>query len=157
MNAVQKLRQVTDDIRRPVTGMEFVRAWELAERLLGRMPVDGAEARRVCAAKDSAGLDALVSQLEGKAAAPEKVAVPAPAHTPEFEQQMESALRAFRKRLKVMRLADESKLKGRRLTSGKSSEIDAIQPPSEFPDEVWRALVAAGRLKDAKHGFYALP
>jgi len=154
MNLVQKVRQIVTDIRKPVGPLELVDAWALAERLMGRMPgVDGAELKRVCAARDIVGLDVMVSRLERPAEAPKSE--PA-ALTPEFEAQMESAMRAFRKRLKMTRLSDESKLRGRLTTTGRPSEIDAIRPPSEFPDEVWRALARAGRLKDMKDGFYGL-
>ncbi|MBL8746813.1 MAG: hypothetical protein JNK58_10715 [Phycisphaerae bacterium] len=71
--------------------------------------------------------------------------------------ELDKALRAFRKRLKVMRLADESRLGGRQLTKGRESEIDAIIPPHEFPDEVWRALAREGRLIHTGRGFYSLP
>lgn len=154
MNAVQKLRQIVSDIRKPVGPLELVDAWALAERLAPRMPgVDGAQVKRICTTRDTDALDALVTQLERPPEAPKEEAAP----TPEFEAQMDSALRAFRKRLKMTRLSDESKLRGRRLTAGKASEIDAIRPPSEFPDEVWRALARAGKLKYLKEGFYGLP
>ena len=64
-------------------------------------------------------------------------------------------MHAFRKRLKLARLNDESKLGGRYTSGGKRSGIDAVQPPGEYPDRVWKALVQAGRLVDAGGGFYA--
>lgn len=77
-----------------------------------------------------------------------------PTPTPET---LKSALKAFRKRIKLMRLDAESKLGGGRpLTSGKSAGIDAIQPPSQFPREVWQELARQGKLRDTGGGFYAL-
>ncbi|MAY75388.1 MAG: hypothetical protein CMJ31_11855 [Phycisphaerae bacterium] len=64
-------------------------------------------------------------------------------------------MRAFKKRLKLARLNDESKLGGRYTSGGKKSKIDAIEPPTEFGPEVWRALAAEGRLRHTGQGFYA--
>ena len=127
-------------------------AWALIGRLLGRMPVDEAEASRVCTERDLAGLDALVATLESPAPAPAKGAPP----SDEVQRQMAPAMKAFRKRLKLSRLADESKLGGRQLSGGHKSEIDAILPPTDYPREVWEALADAGQLKRTGGGFYAL-
>lgn len=159
MNIVQKLRALVEDIRKNPAPAMAKAEWELAIRLLGRMPVDQAEVKRVAAAWDLPGLDALVSQLEGKVAPPSPSDDQAAASAPAVSQDdMDHALRAFRKRLKLMRLSDESKLGGgRHTTSGKKSEIDAILPPHEYPAEVWKALAAAGKLKAEGGGFYSLP
>jgi hypothetical protein len=42
------------------------------------------------------------------------------------------------------------------MSSGKRSEIDAIEAPREYPMGGWRALVAAGRLRAEGGGFFAL-
>lgn len=153
MNAVQKLRQLVGEIGKgPASAMQ---AWPVAERLLGRMPLDRKEVERVCDERDAAGLDALVRRLEnpggdtagGDAADPAVAAV--------SEEEMKAALRAFNKRLKLGRLADESRLGNRYTTGGRKSGIDAIQPPGEYPPAVWRALVAAGKLRYTGDGFYA--
>lgn len=69
---------------------------------------------------------------------------------------LESALRAFRKRLKLTRLDHESKLSVRPLTSGRKHDVDAIMPPREFPRGVWDALVSEGKLVHVGQGFFAL-
>ncbi len=69
---------------------------------------------------------------------------------------LKRAMKAFRKRLKLTRLDEESKLGGRYVSSGRQSSIVAIMPPHQYPDEVWQALVAQGKLKDAGNGFYEL-
>lgn len=153
MNALEKLRQVTNEARAPKDPMQILPSWQLIGRLLERMPVDRAEAARVCAARDGEALEAMVARLEGKLTS----AAPVEAAAEVSAEELEHALRAFRKRLKVMRLADESRLAGRRLTSGRVSEIDAIQPPSEYPDAVWKALAREGKLRHTGQGFYALP
>ncbi len=67
------------------------------------------------------------------------------------------ALKAFRKRLKLMRLDDESSIAGGPMSGGRSSSIIAIHPPDSYPQEVWDELVHIGRLVDAGDGLYELP
>ncbi len=149
--------------------------------------VDQAEAERVAAAMEIEGLDAIVRGIESpgargaagtgsgagsaggtgpgsaggvagsSAAPPSPSAITDPAARAKLEHDMESAMRAFRKRIKLARLSDESTLGGRQLTSGKKSGIDAMMPPREFPAAVWIALAEAGRLKHVGEGFYSLP
>lgn len=70
-------------------------------------------------------------------------------------EQLKQALKAFRKRLKLTRLDEESKLGGGHLT-GRHSNIVAITPPNQFPPAVWDELVRQGKLKKAGHGTYEL-
>jgi hypothetical protein len=69
---------------------------------------------------------------------------------------LKKAMRAFRKKLKLSKLDDESKLGGRYTSGGRKSAIVAIQPPYGYAPEVWAALVADGRLRDTGRGFYEL-
>lgn len=69
---------------------------------------------------------------------------------------LKHALKAFKKRLKLARLDEESKLGNRAMTGGRKSAIVAIMPPREYPRGVWDELVKQGRLKNAGGGFYAL-
>ncbi len=149
MNALEKLREVTDTIGTSKNGLQIVDAWALAGRLLSRFPVDAAESKRVVTTKDHAGLDALVRGLENPAP-PTRVQ----AGVGVSEGDMTAALKAFRKRLKLTRLDQESKLGGRYTSGGKQSGIDGITPPTEFPPEVWRALEEAGRLRRTAGGLY---
>ena len=71
-------------------------------------------------------------------------------------QDLKHALKAFKKRLKVMRLDDESKLGGGPLSGGRGSGLVAIKPPYDFPQEAWDELVSQGKLKDVGHGMYEL-
>lgn len=64
------------------------------------------------------------------------------------ELELKQALTAFKKRIKVMRLDQESRLGGGRpTTSGKKSDIAGIMPPGQFRREVWEELVRQGKLK----------
>ena len=150
MNVIQKLRQLHTDIAAAQDRLKIVDAWALAERLALRLPVNLDEAQRVFAEKDAAGLDALIAKLE----APPKPAESLPEYT---EAELIHALKAFRKRYKVQRLADESRLGGRYTSGGRQSKIDAITPPEDFPPEIWKVLARDGKLKDTGQGFYTEP
>ena len=74
------------------------------------------------------------------------------------DDQLKRAFLAFRKRLKLTRLDQESKLGASRpMTSGKKSDGLGIVPPTDFPREVWQELARQGRIKDMGGGFYGLP
>lgn len=79
--------------------------------------------------------------------------IPPGSPTPE---ELRNAFKAFKKRLKLTRLDDESSLGHGPMSSGKSSGVVAITPPHQYPRAVWNALVAQGRLKYAGQGLYQL-
>jgi hypothetical protein len=79
-----------------------------------------------------------------------------PAHEGPDPAVLKRAMKAFRKRLKLTRLDQESKLGRSPLTGGKKSAIVAIQAPYGYDQEVWQELVKQGKLKDAGRGFYEL-
>ena len=72
------------------------------------------------------------------------------------KDDLKHAFKAFKKRLKVTRLDEESKLNYRPTSSGQGSAIVAITPPQQFPQAVWDELVKQGKLKYAGHGTYEL-
>lgn len=78
-----------------------------------------------------------------------------PSETP-TPQEIKTAFKAFKKRLKITRLDAESNISGGPLSGGRSSDIVAITPPNQFPQAVWDALVKQGKLKYAGHGTYEL-
>jgi hypothetical protein len=78
---------------------------------------------------------------------------PSGSPTPE---ELRKALNAFKKRLKLTRRDDEASLGYGPTSSGKSSGLVAIMPPSQYPKAVWDKLVEQGRLKYAGHGLYQL-
>ena len=71
-------------------------------------------------------------------------------------QHLKQALKAFKKRLKLTRLDEESTIGGSPLSGGRDSGIIAIQPPNQYPREVWEKLVEQGRLRRAGSGMYEL-
>jgi hypothetical protein len=75
---------------------------------------------------------------------------------PPNKEELKAAFKAFKKRLKLTRLEEESKLTRRPTTSGQPSAIVAIVPPVQFPAVVWEELVKQGKLKRAGHGTFEL-
>ena len=73
------------------------------------------------------------------------------------KELLKSAYNAFKKRWKLTRLDQESRVGRGPMSSGQKSTIVGIQPPNQFPAAVWEALVKQGRLKYAGSGQYSLP
>src|ERR1051326_5250605 len=67
-------------------------------------------------------------------------------------EDLKRAFKAFKKRLKLTCLDDESNLGGGPMSGGRKANIVAITPPNQFPPAVWEALVDKGKLKRAGHG-----
>jgi hypothetical protein len=78
-----------------------------------------------------------------------------PSPSPDADQ-LKRAMKAFRKRLKLTRLDDESKLGRSPMTGGRHSNVVAIMPPRDYPPAVWQELARQGKLRDAGGGFYEL-
>ncbi len=70
------------------------------------------------------------------------------------KETLQRAMKAFKKRLKLARLDDESRLGRDPLSKGGRSGICAVQPPEQYPAEVWEALVQKGRLRSLGQGLY---
>ena len=69
------------------------------------------------------------------------------------DEERRKALKAFKKRLKLARLDEES---GLSRGGGKKSAIAGITPPAGHPAEVWEELVKDGKLKREYIGTYSL-
>ena len=78
---------------------------------------------------------------------------PSDAPTPE---ELRRAMKAFKKRLKLTRLDDESSLGHGPMTGGRASGVVAIMPPNQYPRAVWDALVEKGRLRYEGQGLYQI-
>ena len=70
------------------------------------------------------------------------------------KEELKFALKAFRKRLKLNQLDDESRLGFGAMTSGGKSGIVGIRPPEQFPQQIWDILVEQGRLAYMGNGLY---
>lgn len=149
--------------------------WRQVHTLLKKMPTDQLRVGRIVAERNSSALTQLIDDIRtGKAVLavrparsfvpstpthphlspdykpPEgavAVAAPAPARPAISEAQLVSALRAFKRRLKVTQLDEDSKLSSRALTGGRKSTVKAIQPPNTYPKVVWDTLAERGKLR----------
>ena len=82
--------------------------------------------------------------------------MPDPSPETPSREVLKAAFKAFKRRLKMTRLDDESRINASPLSGGHGSAIVAITPPHEFPPAVWDELVRQGKLKNAGHGMYEL-
>ena len=80
----------------------------------------------------------------------------APEPEPHTKEELQAALKAFRKRLRLTRLDDESRMGYGPTSSGQSSGIVAITPPNQFPMSVWRELARQGKIKRDRGTLYSL-
>jgi hypothetical protein len=72
------------------------------------------------------------------------------------DEELKRAMKAFKKRLKLTQLDDESRLGRSPLSGGGNSGIESIVPPREFSQEIWDELVVRGRLSKDADGFYRI-
>ena len=79
-----------------------------------------------------------------------------PPSEPFSKEELKRAMKAFKKRLKVTRRDDESRLGYGPTTGGSGSSIVAIMPPNQYSAAVWAELVRQGKLKHAGHGTYEI-
>ena len=75
---------------------------------------------------------------------------------PPSEEELKKAFKAFKKRLKLTRLDEDSRLGHGPMSGGAKSQIVAIQPPNGYSAEVWETLVQRSFLKREGVGFYTL-
>ena len=79
-----------------------------------------------------------------------------PSSEPFTKEEVKRAMKAFKKRLKLTRADDESRLGYGPMSAGGGSSIVAITPPNQYPKAVWEELVRQGKLKSAGQGTYEL-
>lgn len=74
---------------------------------------------------------------------------------PASDEDLKKALKAFKKRLKLTQLDEDSRL-GHSPLTGSKTKIVSIQPPAGFGKEVWEELADKGYLKRDGIGFFEL-
>lgn len=79
-----------------------------------------------------------------------------PQQPPIDPQVLKAALKAFRKRLKLTCLDDQSRIGVGPLSSGRAG-IVGITPPNQYPQAVWDELARQGKIKYTGNGQYELP
>jgi len=68
------------------------------------------------------------------------------------KETLQRAMKALKKRMKLTRLDDESRLGHDAMSRGGASGIVGVKPPAQYPLEVWQALEAKGRIRLDRHG-----
>ncbi|MHC4984098.1 MAG: hypothetical protein ACYTF6_13140 [Planctomycetota bacterium] len=144
---VTKLDKLMTAIRGYDDPRQAVGEWKEVYRLLQNTELPPGRVTGVVGMRDMPGLATLIDQLRAPAPA-------APADVPS-EETCRKALQAFRKRLSLTILDEESKL-GRGPLSKGADAAAAIVPPNEWPESVWQELVRQGKLRYIGHGFYEL-
>lgn len=74
---------------------------------------------------------------------------------PATDDELKKAYKAFKKRLKLTQLDDDSRL-GRSPMTGSRTTVVSIQPPAGFGKEVWEELADKGVLKRDGIGFFQI-
>jgi len=172
--SLQKLGEIASDLFLCSDSKKAERLWERAAKALAHTDAQAETIDPILANRDVTELTRLINQLTGpkphttstpaSPSIPTAQAIPPatqnsiakPPLDPTDKQVLKTALKAFRKRLKLTRLDEESKLGVGPLTGGKRSGVVAITPPNQYPTPVWEELVKQGKLKRAGTGFYAL-
>jgi len=68
------------------------------------------------------------------------------------KETLKRAMKALKKRLKLTRLDDESRLGHDAMSKGAGSSIIGVHPPSQYPIEVWQELERKGRVRIDRNG-----
>jgi hypothetical protein len=183
---VGKLSAIVSDLALTKDPKETGRLWAKAKEFLAKTSANKPRVDKLLAEKNLEELARVVNELSGakpvaakpatqkpdspQPAANPQSAVPNPqsaptssspaAATPDTpavpHETLKHALHAFKKRLKLTRLNDESRLSPRVMTGGRKSEVVGIIPPDQYGKEVWDALVKDGKLRYTGSGFYEL-
>ncbi|MAC19663.1 MAG: hypothetical protein CMJ23_08350 [Phycisphaerae bacterium] len=146
-----------DEVRASLSAERVGPEWGAMQRLLVKAKADSSSVARAIATRDLELIDQLIALLRDPSlviAEPESNIHEGPEIPVEV---LRDAMRAYRKRMKLTKLDQESKLARSPLSSGKDATFDAIIPPNQFPPEVWWALVANGELEATGEGFYKIP
>jgi len=72
------------------------------------------------------------------------------------KETLQRAMKALKKRLKLARLDDESKLGHDPMSKGGRSGIVGVKGPEQYPAEVWQVLEQQGRVRGLGHGVYEI-
>jgi hypothetical protein len=123
--------------------------WKHVFKTLEKADLLTPQAKHIIGMRDVENLTAMIEQLRS----PEPITEGEPID----EAELKRAFKAFRKRLTVTSLDDESKLGRSPLTQGTRNSAPTVTPPIEWPNEVWMQLVRQGKLRYIGHGLYGLP
>ncbi|MFP4052797.1 MAG: hypothetical protein ACLFV7_02930 [Phycisphaerae bacterium] len=145
---LDELEQLLAAVREYPDPRRATTEWKQIYRILGKTDLPPSSYQGVVGMRDVPGLEKLLEQLRSPAEAP-------PGDAPD-PATCRKALHAFRKRARLTRLDDESKLGRSPLSKGSDETLSAITPPSEYPSAVWQELVRQGKLRSVGNGLYQL-
>ena len=154
------LREELMALRPELEGPDSGPKWGALHKLLLKMGIEAARIPPIVVGRDLEALDQLLRVAQGLDTPEEAVEADEEPDEPIEEipaETLRKALKAFRRRMKLIKLDQESKLGVGPMSSGRSADFESILPPHEFPPAVWRALAADGRLEATGRGFYKLP
>lgn len=125
--------------------------WKQIYAHLKKTPAAGGHLDNVIAGRDVVGLAKIILELRASA-------VLDPAHLATCsidDATLRAALKGFKRRLKLVRLDDDSRIDLRDpTTKGGAGQISAIEPPRDWPHEVWTELAVRGCLRRSGGGMY---
>lgn len=137
---IAAIDEATDDAERE-------RLWSKADQLLAK--ADAEEDADIALPLWERDLDAVRARVAAWRAGE--------APLPEWDKAvLKRAFKAYKKRLKLVRLDDVSTSGGNPLSQGRTSSIVGVRPPETYPAEVWEALVRQGKLCDPGGGLLEL-
>jgi hypothetical protein len=123
--------------------------WKQVFKLLQKTGLPAGRIAHVTGMRDAGMLTALVDELRSPEADAEPTEAPS-------DEDCKKAFQAFKKRLKLTILDEESKLGRSPLSKGSEASTAAIVPPGEWPDAVWQELARQGKLHYVRDGFYEM-
>ena len=145
--ALTKLDELMAAIGRYDDPRRAASEWKQVYKLLQRAGLPPSRMTAVVGMRDVPVLAALIDQLRAPQTA-------APAESP-GKETCRKALQAFRKRLSLTVLDEDSRLGHGPLSKGGRASA-AIIPPREWSKSVWRELVRQGKLRHIGHGLHEL-
>ena len=172
----QKLGEMVSDLYLAETPAKKKALWDRVVKALNNTDADPEHWQKIVNARDIEKLALFLGDLNlgnyPKKPKPEDRPKPMPIPTPavvaaaaasappaqEFDAPyLRHAMNQFKRRVKLNKLDDESRIGRSPLTSGRGSGVVAITPPQEFPAAVWEHLAKQGRLKKAGSNMYSMP
>jgi hypothetical protein len=147
--ALAKLDELLASIRTYTDPRRATDEWKQAYKLLQKTHLPSGRVSGIVGMRDVGRLAGLIEELR----TPPPPPAPVEAIDPEV---LRKAMVAFRSRLAVTVLDEESKLGRSPLTKGPGAGVPAIIPPNEWPAAVWQELARQGKLRYIGHGFYEL-
>ena len=147
-----RLRSLLEAIRAHEDPRRATTEWKQAFAQLKKTPASPNHVANVVAMRGVEELAALIDELGDDGGSAPDTDVERP-----DDETCRDALRAFKKRLKLTRLDEESRISPHDpLSHGGSSQLTAIVPPNKWPLPVWHELVRRGQIRHTGDGFYEL-